>query len=78
MHFMTSHKHIVDILIPITTSHNCNIDIWNYNCDYPKLYLWICNSPGSTLPQLVGAGLEPGIPVREAGALTRNAKGYSL
>ncbi len=38
---MTSHKHIVDILIPITTSHNCNIDIWNYNCDYPKLYLWI-------------------------------------
>ncbi len=30
------------------------------------------------LPQLVGAGLEPGIPVREAGALTRNAKGYSL
>ncbi len=27
---------------------------------------------------LVGAGLEPGIPVREAGALTRNAKGYSL
>ncbi len=40
MHFMTSHKHIVDILIPITSSHNCNIDIWNYNCDYPKLYLW--------------------------------------
>ncbi len=30
------------------------------------------------LPQLVRAGLEPGIPVREAGALTRNAKGYSL
>ncbi len=30
------------------------------------------------LPQLVGAGLEPGIPVREAGALTSNAKGYSL
>ncbi len=30
------------------------------------------------LPQLVGAGLEPGIPVWEAGALTRNAKGYSL
>ncbi len=24
------------------------------------------------------AGLEPGIPAREAGALTRNAKGYSL
>ncbi len=23
-------------------------------------------------------GLEPGFPVREAGALTRNAKGYSL
>ncbi len=38
---MTSRKHIVDILIPITISHNCNIDIWNYNCDYPKLYLWI-------------------------------------
>ncbi len=30
------------------------------------------------LPQLVGACLEPGIPVREAGALTSNAKGYSL
>ncbi len=30
------------------------------------------------LPQLVGAGLEPGIPAREAGALTSNAKGYSL
>ncbi len=30
---MTSHKHIVDILIPIMTSHNCNIDIWNYNCE---------------------------------------------
>ncbi len=41
VHFMTSHKHIVDILITITTSHNCNIDIWNYNCDYPKLYLWM-------------------------------------
>ncbi len=38
---MTSRNCIVDILIPITTSHNCNIDIWNYNCDYPKLYLWI-------------------------------------
>ncbi len=38
----------------------------------------ICNSPGSTLPQLVGAGLKLGIPVREAGALTSNAKGYSL
>ncbi len=24
------------------------------------------------------AGLEPGFPVRDAGALTRNAKGYSL
>ncbi len=33
---------------------------------------------GVTLPQLVGAGLEPGILAREAGALTRNAKGYSL
>ncbi len=42
------------------------------------ILLSMCNSPGSTLPQLVGAGLEPGIPVREAGALTRNAKGYSL
>ncbi len=41
-------------------------------------HLCLCNPPGSTLPQLVGAGLEPGIPVREAGALTRNAKGYSL
>ncbi len=40
--------------------------------------LFICNSPRSTLPQLVRAGLEPGIPAREAGALTRNAKGYSL
>ncbi len=40
--------------------------------------MYICNSPGSTLPQLVGAGLEPGIPAREAGALTSNAKGYSL
>ncbi len=38
----------------------------------------MCNPPGSTLPQLIGASLEPGIPVREAGALTSNAKGYSL
>ncbi len=38
---MTSRKHIVDIFKAITTSRNCNIDIWNYNCDYPKLYLWI-------------------------------------
>ncbi len=39
MHFMTSHKHIVDILILITTSQNCNIDIWNYNCDYPNTFM---------------------------------------
>ncbi len=38
----------------------------------------MCNPRVHILPQLVGAGLEPGIPVQEAGALTRNAKGYSL
>ncbi len=27
---------------------------------------------------LLRVGLEPGIPAREEGALTRNAKGYSL
>ncbi len=43
-----------------------------------KIHSNICNPPGSTLPQLVGARLEPGIPVREAGALTSKAKGYSL
>ncbi len=35
-----------------------------------------CNPPGSAPSHR--AGLEPGFPVRDAGALTRNAKGYSL
>ncbi len=36
--------------------------------------------PGPHHPNsfLLRAGLEPGIPAREAGVLTRNAKGYSL
>ncbi len=42
------------------------------------LYIYIYVTPRvHILPQLVGAGLEPGIPVREAGALTSNAKGYT-
>ncbi len=43
------------------------------------IYIYI-NSPGSTPSNsfLLRVGLEPGIPAREAGALTRNAKGYSL
>ncbi len=32
-----------------------------------------CKTKGGAMP-----GLEPGTPVREAGALTRNAKGYCL
>ncbi len=41
--------------------------------------IWM-DPPGLHYPNsfLLRAGLEPGIPVREAGALTRNAKGYSL
>ncbi len=35
-----------------------------------------CNRPGSAPSHR--AGLEPGFPAREAGALTRNAKDYSL
>ncbi len=40
----------------------------------------VCISPGPHHPNsfLLRAGREPGIPAREAGALTRNAKGYSL
>ncbi len=39
----------------------------------------IVTPPGPHHPNwfLLRAGLEPGIPVQEAGALTRNAKGYS-
>ncbi len=33
-----------------------------------------CNPPAPSHR----TGLEPGLPVREAGALTRNAKGYNL
>ncbi len=43
--------------------------------------IWTCVSPpGPHHPNsfLLRAGREPGIPVREAGALTRNTKGYSL
>ncbi len=51
---------------------------------YPAgdLNLNICNNPfpGPHHPNSFSlrAGREPGIPAREAGALTRNAKGYSL
>ncbi len=42
---------------------------------------YICNTPSQGPHHhnsfLLRAGLEPGIPAREAGALTRNAKGYS-
>ncbi len=37
---------------------------------------WLLNPPGSAPSHR--AGLEPGFPAREAGALTRNAKGYSF
>ncbi len=43
--------------------------------------IYTCVSPpGPHHPKsfLLRAGREPGIPAREAGALTRNAKGYSL
>ncbi len=43
--------------------------------------LGMCNNPPGPHHHnsfLLRAGLEPGIPVREEGALTRNAKGYSL
>ncbi len=48
---------------------------------YIKLYKYV--TPPDTGPHrpnlfLCRAGLEPGIPAREAGALTSNAKGYSL
>ncbi len=41
--------------------------------------MYICNPPGST-PSYSSCfeRVRPGIPAREAGALTRNAKGYSL
>ncbi len=37
---------------------------------------WLLNTPGSAASHR--AGLEPGFPAREAGPLTRNAKGYSF
>ncbi len=42
--------------------------------------MYVCISPGPHHPNsfLLRAGREPGIPAREAGAQTRNAKGYSL
>ncbi len=43
-----------------------------------KLSFNIFVTPRVHTATLLGAGLEPWIPVREAGALTRNAKGYSL
>ncbi len=61
--------------------YHINIDVYMYLYMYVCVYvcMYICVTPRvHILPQLVGAGLEPGIPVREAGALTSNAKGYSL
>ncbi len=43
------------------------------------LFPYVTPPPGPHHPNSfqLRAGLEPGIPAREAGALTRNAKGYS-